>query len=240
MRASALPFPLNLAKWVGGELAQYGRVHRAYLGVIIQPVTQPLAEQFKAKVHEGVLVTEVQPNTPAAKAGLQSGDIILEFAGKPVSGPRELQGMVEEVKAGTAQPLTILRSGKRMTLEVVCMEQPGNFGVAQAEPQSSTKAESSRFEKLGIQVEDLTPQIAEQLGIKAEHGVVITDVQSGSPAEMAGLGTGMVITEANRQPVTSVDAFRKALGGKPLEKGLLLLVRTAEGSRFVVIRAESE
>ena len=100
--------------------------------------------------------------------------------------------------------------------------------------------ESSRFEKLGIQVEDLTPQIAEQLGIKAEHGVVITDVQSGSPAEMAGLNTGMVITEANRQPVISVDAFRKALGGKPLEKGLLLLVRTTEGSRFVVIRAESE
>ena len=101
MRASASPFPIDLAKWVGGELVQYGRVHRAYLGVIIQPVTQPLAEQFKAKVHEGVLVTEVQPNTPAAKAGLQSGDIILEFAGKPVPSPRELQGMVEEVKAGS-------------------------------------------------------------------------------------------------------------------------------------------
>ena len=232
--------PIDLARWVGGELVQYGQVHRAYLGVIIQPVTQPLAEQFKAKVHEGVLVTEVQPNTPAAKAGLQSGDIILQFAGKPVSGPRELQGMVEEVKTGTARPLTILRGGKRMTLDVVCMEQPRTFSVAQSEPQNSTKAESSRFEKLGIQIEDLTPQIAEQLGIKADHGVVITDVQSGSPAEMAGLGTGMVITEANRQPVKSVDAFRRALGGKSLEKGLLLLVRTTEGSRFVVIRVESE
>ena len=106
------------------------------MGVIIQPVTQPLAEQFKAKVREGVLVTEVQPNTPAAKAGLHSGDIILEFAGKPVSGPRELQGMVEEVKAGSTQSLTILRSGKRMTLEAVCKEQPGNFGVAQPNPKA--------------------------------------------------------------------------------------------------------
>ena len=84
--------PIDLAKWVGGQLVQYGKVHRAYLGVIIQPVTQPLAEQFKVKVHQGVLVTEVQPDTPAAKAGLKAGDIILEFAGKPVSSPRELQG----------------------------------------------------------------------------------------------------------------------------------------------------
>ena len=76
--------------------------------------------------------------------------------------------------------------------------------------------------------------------MKVEHGVVITDVRSGSPADMAGLGTGMVIIEANRQPVKSVDDFRKAMGSKPLDKGVLLLVRSAEGSRFVVIRVESE
>ena len=81
------------------------------------------------------------------------------------------------------------------------------------------KAESSRFEKLGIQVEDLTPQIAEQLGVKAEHGVAITDVQSGSPAEMAGLSTGMVITEANRQPVKSVDDVPQGTGQQAVGKG---------------------
>ena len=81
-----------------------------------------------------------------------------------------------------------------------------------------------------------TPQVAEQLGVKAEHGVAITDVHSGSPAGLAGLTSGMVITEANRQPVKSVEDFRKALGNRPLDKGLLLLVRSAEGSRFVVIR----
>ncbi len=74
--------PIDLAKWVGGQLANGGKVHRSYLGVIIQPVTQPLAEQFKVKVHQGVLVTEVRPDTPAAKAGLKPGDIILKFAGQ--------------------------------------------------------------------------------------------------------------------------------------------------------------
>ena len=227
--------PANLAKWVGGQLETAGKVHRAYLGVGIQMVTQPLAEQFKVKVHEGVIVTEVRSNTPAAKAGLKPGDVILDFAGKAVSNPRQLQGLVEMSKVGSSEPLTILRDGKQMTLNVNCAEQPADFGVARTGSQGSGNPESSHFEKLGIQVADLTASVAEHLGIKAEHGVVITDVRSGSPADLAGLTSGMVITEANRQPVKTVDDFRKALGAKPLKKGVLLLIRSAEGSRFVVI-----
>ena len=87
---------------------------------------------------------------------------------------------------------------------------------------------------------DLTAPVAEKLGIKAEHGVVITDVRAGSPADLAGLASGMVITEANRQPLRTVEDFSKALGAKSLDKGVLLLVRSAEGSRFVVIAAQSE
>jgi len=127
-----------------------------------------------------------------------------------------------------------------MTLNVLCREQPADFGMVCTGSRDSGNMESSHFERLGIQVENLTPQIAEQLGVKAEHGVAITDVRSGSPADMAGLTSGMVISEANRQPVKTVDDFRKALGNKPLEKGVLLLVRSAEGSRFVVIQVESK
>jgi serine protease Do len=232
--------PIDLAKWVGGQLVTNGKVNRAYLGVIIQPVTQPLAEQFKVKVHEGVLVTEVQPNTTAARAGLKAGDIIVEFAGKAVSSPHELQGLVEMAKAGSTDPLTIIRDGNRLTLQVTGAEMPASFGVARAGSQKPGNAESPHFDKLGIQVENLAPQVAEQLGVQVEHGVVITDVRSGSPGDLAGLTSGMVITEADRQPVKTVDEFRKALDNKPLENGLLLLVRTAEGTRFVVIRVESE
>ena len=124
--------PIDLAKWVGGELERYGKVNRAYLGVSIQPVTQSLAEQFKVKVHTGVLIADVQANSPAAKAGLKSGDIVLQFAGHPVSSPRELQGYVEESKIGAAEPLVVLRDGKRMTLEAVCREMPKAYGETAA------------------------------------------------------------------------------------------------------------
>jgi serine protease Do len=232
--------PIDLAKWVGGQLETGGKVLRAYLGVGIQPVTQSLAQQFNVKVHEGVLVTEVQSHTPAAKAGLQPGDVILDFAGKGVSNPRELQSLVEMSRIGSHQPLTILRDGKQMTLTVTCAEQPSDYGLARFGPQELGNAETSQFEKLGIQVEDLTPQVAEQLGMKAVHGVVITEVLPGSPAEMAGLSSGMVITQADRQPINSVGDLYKVLKSRPLNKGLLLLVQTTEGNRFVVIQVQSK
>jgi serine protease Do len=232
--------PVNLAKWVGGQLAEHGKVRRAYLGVIIQPVTQPLADQFKVKVHQGVLVTEVRSDTPAAKAGLKPGDIILKFAGQSVSNPRELQGIVEQAAIGSTQAISILRDGKEMSLNVVCRELPSDVALASKGSKGAEKGETSRFDKLGIQAEDLTPQIAEQLGVKVEHGVAITEVRDDSPAAMAGLATGMVITEANRQPVKTVDDLRNALKAKPLDKGALLLVRSAEGSRYVVIRTDAK
>jgi serine protease Do len=229
--------PVNLAKWVGGQLEQTGVVHRAFLGVMIQPVTQPLAEQFHVNVHQGVLVTEVQPGTPAEKAGLKPGDVILEFAGKQVSSPRELQGIVERAKIGSKHPLRILRDGKPLTINVTCGEQSEEPQVARKGSPSPGKTD--HFEKLGIEVETLTADVAHQLDVNADHGVVITDVRVGSPADQAGLTSGMVITQANRKPLKTVDDLRKALEERPLKEGTLLLVRTAEGARFVAIRADS-
>jgi len=229
--------PVNLAKWVGGQLEKHGVVHRAYLGVMIQPVTHPLAEQFGVKVHEGVLVTEVQPDTPAGKAGLKSGDVIVEFAGKPVASPQELQGVVERTEIGGKAPIVVVRDGKRVNLTVTLGEQPENYGLARNESRGFSKPESSTFDKLGLQMETLSPEVAEQLGVKDTSGVVITDVRTGSPADQAGLESGMVITQANHQPVKNLDDFRKATDNQSLEKGALLLVRTSEGARFVVLKA---
>jgi serine protease Do len=199
-----------------------------------------LAEQFNVKVNSGVLIAEVRPNTPAAEAGLKSGDIVLQFAGRPVAGPRELQGYVEQAKIGSTQPLTIMRDGKKMTVDVVCKQMPREFAEAGNESENLGNQESSRFDKLGIQVENITPEMAEHLGVKAKQGVAITDVRAGSPAEMAGLRTGMVITEVDRKPIKTADDLQKTLQARPLDKGVLLLVQTGQGSRFVVIRAESK
>jgi serine protease Do len=227
--------PIDMAKWVGGQLEQNGTVHRAYLGVMIQPVTQEAAEQFKVKVHSGVLVREVRDNTPAAKAGVQPGDVILKFAGHPVSTGHDLQHYVEISPIGSSQPLDLLRDGKELTIQVACKELPADMTVSDR-PAAHGEGGHAGFDKLGIQVEPLTSSLAEQLGVKADSGVVITDVRAGGPAASAGLEKGMVITHVGRKPVKSMAELRKELDAHPLSEGLVLNVRTDEGSRLVMIR----
>jgi serine protease Do len=233
--------PVNLAKWVTHQHVDKGSVARSYLGVAIQPMSAQLAEQLHAAPSQGVVVTEVRPDTPASKAGVRTGDVILEFAGQAVSKPWQLQGLVEEIKTGSTEKLTVLREGKRVTLDIQPAAQPSNYGVAEnesSEPGESASPHTSSLDKLGMAMETLTPEVAQQLGIRNPKGVVITHVESGSPAEAAGLSEGQVIAQANRRSVASVAEFRKALDGHPLKDGLLLLVHSKEGSRFVVLRVE--
>ncbi len=227
----------NLAKWVSDQLIAHGSVQRSYLGVAIQPVTQDLAQQFGIQSREGAVVTDVQPNAPAAAAGLKTGDVIVEFAGKRVTSPQELQMAVEQAKIGESQPVTVVRDGKQLTLQVTTREQPENYGTAQFESRTPGKEGSVHDQKLGVDVTNLTPNVAEKLGIKEGEGVVITDVQRGSLAGMAGLGSGMVIVSVDRKPVKSVADFQKIMENQSVDKGVLLLVRSERGTRFVVIRS---
>ncbi|MCA9146179.1 MAG: Do family serine endopeptidase [Planctomycetaceae bacterium] len=229
--------PVNLAKWVGDQLANGGTVHRAYLGVGIQPVTAALADQFKVKPREGVAVTDVFPNTPAAKAGLQAGDVITEYAGVAVSSPSELQLLVERSELGRSHQLVVVRDGKRINLNFIPEAQPNDFGTTAVSPGSSpAKPESSEMDELGMEVSSLDATVAEQLGMKGIEGVVITNVRSGGPADLAGLSSGMVITQVNRHAVKSLDEFTAAVKKAETSDGLLLLVRSQEGSRFVVVK----
>ena len=121
----------NLAKWVSDQLVARGSVRRAYLGVRIEPVSHEIAGQFGVPTGRGAVVREVFSNTPATEAGLKPGDVILEFAGKPVANPQELTMAVDRAAAGQRQPLTVMREGKRVTLEVTVREQPANYGLAE-------------------------------------------------------------------------------------------------------------
>ncbi len=233
--------PANMAKWVADQLVRTGKVQRAYLGVRIQPVDQEFAQLFGVKVHEGVGVREVFDKAPAAKAGVKPGDVILSYGGKKVSTPQQLTDLVERSPIGQKETLEIVRGGKRMELAVTADTQPANYGMASAGGSrrgGGAPAEGSRLEQLGIDVAPLTNDVAQQLGIRASDGVVITRVEQGSPAALAGLHSGTLIVEANQKPVKTVEQLKKAIEGQSLDKGLLLLVRTAEGSQFVVIRVE--
>ena len=130
--------PINLAKWVAEQLSNGGTVHRARLGVIVQPLSQELASQFGLKIPAGVLVTEIAPGSPAAGVGLRAGDVIVAFAEKTISTPQELQIVVEQTPIGRQQTVVIMRDGKRMELKVNPVEMPGE-GKGEAELQNKTR-----------------------------------------------------------------------------------------------------
>jgi len=227
----------NLAKWVSQQLIARGSVRRAYLGVVIQSVEQELAKKFGVSASHGALIADVQPDMPAAAAGMQAGDVVVEFDGKPVVSPQDLQMAVDQAPIGQRQTVGLIRDGKRMTLEVTTGEQPADYGLAGGESIRPGRGNTVQYGKLGIEVGKLTPEIAEKLGVKSAEGVVITDVREGSPAETARLTAGTVIVEVDRKLVKSLEDFRAAMEKQSLKKGILLLVRSGQGTGFVSIRS---
>ena len=233
--------PVNVAKWVSSQLLKDGKVHRAYLGVGIQPINEDLAQQLGMSALRGAVVTEVRPNSPAAKAGLQPQDVIVEFNGTPIHSPGNLSAVAGRAPIGSTEPIVVLRDGKRVELKVTVQEQPAHYGertARSAESGDESAPDNHNYDKLGLQVGPLHDDVAKQLGISGTSGVVITAVEDGSLAEKAGLAPSMVITQVGRKEVKSVAEFEAEAKHASLDKGLLLLVRSAEGSRFVVLKNE--
>jgi serine protease Do len=227
----------NMVKWVTQNLIENGSVRRGYLGVVIMPANDEHAKQFGVQTRQGVVVMETLAKSPAAEVNLKPGDVIVEYAGKPINSAVELTQTVDRSPVDSKQPIVVLRDGKKVTLEVTIREQPADYGFAQGQLESPKEKETARHSKLGIDVSPLTAEVAEKLGIDQKDGVVVTNIRQGSPAAMAGLETGSVITEVNRKPVKSVEEFQKAIEESSLAKGVLFLVKTDKGTRFVVITA---
>jgi serine protease Do len=231
--------PVNVAKWVSTQLLADGKVHRAYLGIGIQPLDSDLADQLGAGASEGAVITEVQPNSPAAAAGLQPQDVVVEFGGAAVHSPGQLSALAGRTVIGSKQPMVVIRDGKRLTLHVTVKEQPKGYGEVTASLEEEPVAtESAKFDRFGLEVAPLTADVAKELNLKSTDGVVITGVEEGSPAANVGLETSMVVAQVGKMPVHNVDEFNAAMANASPEKGVLLLVRSAQGSRFVVLKSE--
>ena len=209
--------PINMAKEIAPQLQEKGHVTRGWLGVSIQEMTPELTKSFGLKEKKGALVAEVVSGSPAEKAGIEQGDVIVEFDGKEVTESKDLPRMVASTPVGKAVTIKLSRSGKVLDRQVK---------VGEMEEKTEVVKTHSTKKSLGITVQNVTPEIAKGLGLKKETGVVVTRVEPGSPAADAGIQTGDVIQEVNRKPVKNVEDFvQKAEKAKDQDHVLLFLQR---------------
>ncbi len=221
--------PSNMAKQVIQQLLARGKVVRGWLGVGIQPVTADLAAKFGVTEGEGVLVNEVFENDPAARAGVKPGDIITKVDGKPVDTPNRLSRLIAGLTPGATTDIEVVRDGKRLTLGVSLSERRESAIVAAVPP---SRAEA----KLGIDVQDLSAELAEKFKLKDTKGVLIAKVEQGSLAQVEGLREGDLIKEVNRGEVASVSEFSAAVSR--VKRGETLLLRVVRENRafYVVLK----
>ena len=198
-------------------------VQRGQLGVMIQDLDEDLAKQFDVKQTKGVLVAQVNKGSAAEKAGIKPGDIIAQYNDRAVESVNELRNRVAATAPGVKSSVVVVRKGKEVTLSIT-------VGTA-TETAAAAAEEENDVSNLGMTVTNLTKDLERKLDYKGEKGVVVTDVDTNSLAYRRGVREGDLIIEVNRQPVTSVGEFEKAVKGA--RSNVLLLIKSKEGSRFV-------
>ena len=227
--------PVNLLRNVMDQLITTGKVTRGYLGVVIQPVTPDLAQEFKLPDASGALVSEVTPGSPGAKAGLKEGDVITEFNGKKVADNQQLRFLAAQTQPGTKVPIKVLRDGKeqRLTVEVGELKNEGLAGGTM--PNSRGEPELSADLLDGVTVSDIDAQTRQQFNIPDEvKGAVVVEVDPDSPAAAAGLQPGDVIIEANRIAVANAREAIRATSGATGNR-ILLRVWSRGAVRYVTV-----
>lgn len=225
--------PINMARDIMAQIRDTGKVSRGYMGAGIQDLTPELAKAFGLSSTNGVAITQVEEGSPAERGGLRPGDVVVAVNGNTVKTANELRLRISGTKPGETVKLGVQREGKPVTLAVTLKQLPAQRGDEESGPSGG---EQSALE--GLSVDELTPQIARQLGLSPEvKGVVVTRVDPSSNAAASGLVRGDVIQSVNRQPVTSVAEFRK-LFNSTASQSVVLLVNRRGATRFVVVRPQ--
>jgi len=217
--------PINMAKEIVAQLKEEGRVIRGWLGVVIQRVTSQLAKSFDLKDERGALVSQVFKDSPAERAGIKQGDIILEFDEKEIKDFGDLSRIAASTRPGKKIKVKVFRAGKTLTLEATVDEMKEKTEVAKAPSE----------EPLGITVQDITPEIARSLGLEEVSGVLVKQITPGSAAAEAGIRKGDVIQEVNRKPIKNVYSFGRAIEETKSQQTILFLIRRGENSLFVTV-----
>ena len=220
--------PIDVAMEVAEQLKSGGKVSRGWLGVVIQEVTADLAESFGLDRPRGALISQVQDDSPAHKAGFQASDVILSFNGKTVENSGDLPRMVGMAKPGTKIPVEIWRKGKVQQLNVVLGELPAEEGVAEKG--------SRTFWRGGLALSELSPE--QRRALDLDHGVLVEEATG--DAARAGIRTGDVILAVNNIKIATVGAYRKAVADVPAGKSVAILVRRGDGSLYIPLKLTGE
>lgn len=216
--------PINLAMAILDDLKTTGKVTRGRLGVMIQKITPQLAKSFNLSQNEGALVGDVIPGSPAEKSGIKRGDVIITFNGHPVKTMEELPTIVAHTKPGAEVDVIVIRNGKEKKLKAT-------IDVLE---DSGAKV-STNIEKLGLHVQDITPELLQSLELESSDGVLVSDVVFDSPASKAGLRRGDVIAEVNRKKINNLKDFEEMMEKIDNEDNMLLLVKRGGGTIFIAI-----
>jgi serine protease Do len=219
--------PSNMVRSIMDSLVATGKVTRGWLGVSIQDITPALAKEFGLKDAKGSLVTDIMPDSPAAKSDLKRGDVILFFIGQEIDNSSHLRNMVARARVGTKASVKIIRDKKEKEIFVTLSEQPKE--VAQKGEEEEKEPGSSAF---GISVQEITPEMAEQFDLNIrEKGVIVVQVEPGSVAEEAGLREGDLVIEINRKPISDLKSYERLFNKIKKGDSVLFLI-SRQGNRF--------
>jgi serine protease Do len=222
--------PVNMARDIIRQLKDSGKVTRGWMGVQIQPLTEDLAKSFGLTERKGALVAGVISGDPADKAGLKSGDIIVRYEGRVVESEKDVVNWVGNTPPDKEVELRVLRDGKELGIKL-------RVG-RKSDKETDEAAVDSDKGKLGLTVQDLTDELSQKLGIEGVSGVLVSEVESGSPADEGGIQKMDVIVEVNRQAVKNVRQFREALARVEADQIALFLVKRQGATLFLAVKAK--
>jgi serine protease Do len=224
--------PVNMVEFITRQLIEDGKISRGFLGVVIQNLDAELAPHFGLDEGTGILIAEVQEDSPADKAGLKRDDVVVGFNGQPVKEVQSFRSRIASTQPDSRIGLEIMRDGRKITKQVKIGTLDEEALVA-----SSGPVGTASVNKLGLSVQNITDELAERFGFADEAGVLISQVEPGSSADLAGLEAGMLIQEVNREAVANTNQFKKALQENKGDT-VLLLVSDGEYSRYVALETE--
>jgi serine protease Do len=218
--------PINMAKEILSDLKTKGKVTRGWLGISVQDITEDIATNLRIKTYEGALVGDVMKGDPADKAGVKTGDIIIEIDGKKIKDTHELLRLVATMPVGKKVDVKAVRDGRPLSFRMIIAERSEKKEVA-----GSRSKEGDIF---GMTVQGITPRMAEFLGLPQKSGVIVTAVKEGSPADEAGIKVQDIITQVNKIRITDIKEYNREIMKKA--DSVLLLIKRGKATYWIVLR----